>query len=167
VCVCSLNKHLHNNITFDKSVATCSDKPEASHYISNSTFNNNNCLTAHCPRLPACSRKIKPSGFYWSKRQWVAVASAFNTHSNEAPGRLGLGGPWDSGQKVDFLGCRHISTSGLASTATETAIFALFCQYSPAICTRWYKWIFQQQGGSACFCQIRVSFTTGQHGWPS
>ena len=32
----------------------------------------------------------------------------------------------NQGQKVDFLGHRHISTSGFASTATETADFALF-----------------------------------------
>jgi len=36
------------------------------------------CLTALFPWLPewASTRKVKPSGFYWSKRQWVAVASA-------------------------------------------------------------------------------------------
>jgi len=35
-------------------------------------------LTAICLGLPgsASTRKVKPSGFYWSKRQWVAVASA-------------------------------------------------------------------------------------------
>jgi len=32
----------------------------------------------------------------------------------------------NQGQKLDFLGRRHISTSGFASTATETAVFALF-----------------------------------------
>ena len=32
----------------------------------------------------------------------------------------------NQGQKVDFLGRRHISTSGFASTATMTAVFALF-----------------------------------------
>ena len=32
----------------------------------------------------------------------------------------------NQGQKVDFLGRRHISTSGFASTATEPAVFALF-----------------------------------------
>jgi len=32
----------------------------------------------------------------------------------------------NQGQKVDFLGRRHISTSGFAATATETAVFALF-----------------------------------------
>jgi len=32
----------------------------------------------------------------------------------------------NQGQKVDFLGCHHISTSGFAATATETAVFALF-----------------------------------------
>ena len=33
---------------------------------------------ARCPGLPgsASTRKINPSGFYWSKKQWVAVASA-------------------------------------------------------------------------------------------
>ena len=30
------------------------------------------------------------------------------------------------GQKVHFLGRRHISTSGFAATATETAFFAFF-----------------------------------------
>jgi len=35
-------------------------------------------LTALCPGLPgwASTRKVNQSGFYWSKRQWVAVASA-------------------------------------------------------------------------------------------
>jgi len=35
-------------------------------------------LTALCPGLSgwAGTRKVKQSGFYWSKRQWVAVASA-------------------------------------------------------------------------------------------
>jgi len=35
-------------------------------------------LTALCPGLPrwAGNRKENQSGFYWSKRQWVAVASA-------------------------------------------------------------------------------------------
>ena len=34
--------------------------------------------TALCSGQPgwAGTRKVKPSGFYWSKRQWVAVASA-------------------------------------------------------------------------------------------
>jgi len=32
----------------------------------------------------------------------------------------------NQGQKVDFLGRHHISTSGFAVTATETAVFALF-----------------------------------------
>jgi len=37
------------------------------------------------------------------------------------------GGPIGSHQRsFDFLGRRHISTSGLASTATEMAVFALF-----------------------------------------
>jgi len=31
----------------------------------------------------------------------------------------------NQGQKVDFLGRRHISTSSFASTATETAVFCL------------------------------------------
>jgi len=37
------------------------------------------CLTAIFPGLPgsAGTRKVKPTGFYWSKRQWVAVASAW------------------------------------------------------------------------------------------
>jgi len=43
------------------------------------------------------------------------------------------------------MGRRHISTSGFASTVTETAVFVLFCPYSQAIGTRWYKWTFQQQ----------------------
>ena len=35
-------------------------------------------LMALCPGLPgwAGTRKVNQSGFYWSKRQWVAVASA-------------------------------------------------------------------------------------------
>jgi len=35
------------------------------------------------------------------------------------------------GQKVDFLGGRHISTSGFAATATEMAVFALFLPIQP------------------------------------
>jgi len=35
------------------------------------------------------------------------------------------------GQKVDFLGRRHISTSGFAATATETTVFALFLPVQP------------------------------------
>ena len=45
------------------------------------------------------------------------------------------------GQKVDFLGRRHISTSSFASMATETAVFAFF-PYNPAIGIRWYKLTF-------------------------
>jgi len=45
-------------------------------------------------------------------------------------------------QKVDFWGRRHISTSGFASMATETAVLPYFCPNSPAIGTRWYKWTF-------------------------
>ena len=32
----------------------------------------------------------------------------------------------NQGQKVDFLGRRHISTSGFAYTVTETDVFALY-----------------------------------------
>ena len=41
------------------------------------TFQHFNRLTALCPGLPgwAGTRKVIQSGFYWSKRQWVAVAS--------------------------------------------------------------------------------------------
>jgi len=46
------------------------------------------------------------------------------------------------GSKVHFLGRRHISTSGFAATATETAVLPYFYPYSPAIGTRWYKWTF-------------------------
>jgi len=35
-------------------------------------------------------------------------------------------------QKVDFFGRRHISTSGFTSTATETAVFALFLPVQPS-----------------------------------
>ena len=38
----------------------------------------------------------------------------------------------NQGQKVDFGGRRHISTSGFASTATETAVFALFLPVQPS-----------------------------------
>jgi len=37
--------------------------------------------------------------------------------------------------KVDFLGRRHISTSGFASMATETAVFVLFLPIQPS---DWY-----------------------------
>jgi len=36
------------------------------------------------------------------------------------------------GQKVHFLGRRHISTSGFAATATEMAVFALFLPVQPS-----------------------------------
>ena len=42
----------------------------------------------------------------------------------------------------DFLGRRHISTSGFASTATETVVLPYFCPYREAIGTGWYKWTF-------------------------
>jgi len=35
----------------------------------------------------------------------------------------------NQGQKVHFLGRRHISTSGFGSTATETAVFGLFSTF--------------------------------------
>ena len=35
------------------------------------------------------------------------------------------------GSKSSFLGSRHISTSGFAATATETAVFALFLPVQP------------------------------------
>jgi len=38
----------------------------------------------------------------------------------------------NQGQKVDFLGRRHISTSGFASAATETTVFALFLPVQPS-----------------------------------
>jgi len=38
----------------------------------------------------------------------------------------------NQGQKVHFLGRRHISTSGFAATATETAFFALFLPVQPS-----------------------------------
>ena len=41
----------------------------------------------------------------------------------------------NQGQRVDFLGCRHISTSGFGSTATEMAVFALFLPVQPS---NWY-----------------------------
>jgi len=47
-------------------------------------------LTALCPGLPgwAGTRKVNQTGFYWSKRQWVAVASAGPYASlHLAPGR--------------------------------------------------------------------------------
>jgi len=48
-----------------------------------------------------------------------------------------LWGPVGSHQRFfDFLGRRHISTSGFTSMATETAVFALFLPvYCPAIDT--------------------------------
>jgi len=39
-------------------------------------------------------------------------------------------------------GRRHISTSGFASTATETAVFALFLPVQTSNQYRWYKWTF-------------------------
>jgi len=46
----------------------------------------------------------------------------------------------NQGQKVDFLGRRHISTSGCGSM--RRPFLPYFCPYSPAIGTRWYKWTF-------------------------
>ena len=40
------------------------------------------------------------------------------------------------GQKVDFGGRCHISTSSFASTATETAVSALFLPIQTGDCTR-------------------------------
>jgi len=48
----------------------------------------------------------------------------------------------NQGQKVDFLGRRHFSTSGFSSTVTKTAVFALLLPIQTAIGTRWYKWTF-------------------------
>jgi len=43
------------------------------------------------------------------------------------------GGPIGSRQRAfDFWGRRHISTSGFASKATETAVFALFLTVQPS-----------------------------------
>jgi len=41
----------------------------------------------------------------------------------------------NQGQKVDFLDRHHISTFGFGSTATETAVFALFLPVQPS---DWY-----------------------------
>ena len=38
----------------------------------------------------------------------------------------------NQGQRVHFWGRRHISTSGFATTATETAVFALFLPVQPS-----------------------------------
>jgi len=38
----------------------------------------------------------------------------------------------NQGQKVEFLGRRHISTSGFVTTATEAAVFALFLPVQPS-----------------------------------
>ena len=56
-----------------------------------------------------------------------------------------------------FFGRRHISTSGFASTATETTVLPYFCLCSPAITTRWLKsWLKQYRPTSA------VSILTAQ-----
>ena len=46
--------------------------------------------------------------------------------------KLSEGANRKPGQKVDFLGRRHISTSGFAAMATETAVFALFLPVQPS-----------------------------------
>ena len=43
----------------------------------------------------------------------------------------------NQGQRVDFLGRRHISASGFGSTATDTAVFALFLPVQRSDGTRW------------------------------
>ena len=42
-----------------------------------------------------------------------------------------------SQRSFDFLGHRHISTSGFASTATETAVFDLFLPVQPSDFNQW------------------------------
>jgi len=59
-----------------------------------------------------------------------AVASQASAGSGPSKAQIG-----NQGQRVDFLGCRHVSTSGFASTATETAVFALFLPAQPS---DWY-----------------------------
>jgi len=40
-------------------------------------------------------------------------------------------------RSFDFLGRRHISTSGCTSAATKTAVFALFLPIQPSDCNEW------------------------------
>jgi len=48
----------------------------------------------------------------------------------------------NQGQKVHFLGRRHISTSVLPLRPPRRPFLPYFCPYSPAIDTRWYKLTF-------------------------
>jgi len=74
------------------------------------------CLSVVCPSVCDvlyCDKTVRPSEKV--SEEWIG----------------------NQGQKVDFLGRRHISTSGFAVTATETAVLPYVCPYSQAIGTRW------------------------------
>jgi len=81
--------HKHTGWTWDRSVITfmwiskysimkIGDRVFRDDEYYNYYYNYYTRLMALCPGLPgwASTRKVKPVCFYWSKRQWVAVASA-------------------------------------------------------------------------------------------
>ena len=55
------------------------------------------------------------------------VAKLYDLAENSLKEQIG-----NQGQKVYFLGRRHISTSGFTSTATDTAVFAVFLPVQPS-----------------------------------
>jgi len=74
--------------------------------------------------LPACLSVCLSSVTFCIVAKWYVLTKDCLTE------RIG-----NQGQKVDCLDRRHISTSGFASTATETAVFALFLPIQPS---DWY-----------------------------
>ena len=66
-----------------------------------------------------CNKMVRPSLCIVAKRYVLAKNCLKEWIGNQ-------------GQKVDFLGRRHISTSSFAATATETAVFALFLSVQPS-----------------------------------
>ena len=81
---------------------------------------------------------------YYRSRLWYTVSSVCRLSSVCRPNVLYCGETVrlsekrsegvnsNQGQKVDFLGRHHISTSGFGSTATKTAVFAVFLPVQPS-----------------------------------
>jgi len=70
--------HNNHNGIWDFLVHPVYDDNNATVYTTHTHTHTHIRLMALCPGLPgsAGTRKVNQSGFYWSKRQWVAVASA-------------------------------------------------------------------------------------------
>ena len=70
---------------------------------------------------PLANCVVCPSVCRLSTVTFCIVAKRYVLAKNWLKERIG-----NQGQNVDFLGRRHISTSGFVAKATETAVFALF-----------------------------------------